>query len=103
MTRLAELVQRAGDAPAAVQLRSRKTELDASMDRYFRLYKEKRFADRLPELADLAERLGRRFEARAFWKLLAARAPSDSASRSALARLGPIAPARSDRPGSVRA
>ncbi len=101
VTRLAELVQRAGDAPAAAKVQYRKTELDASIDSYFRLYKEKRFADRLAELAALAERLGRRFEARAFWELVGARVPSDTASRSALARLGPVAPPRSDRPGSV--
>ncbi len=57
------------------------------LDRYFRLSKEDRYSDHLPELATMAERLGRTFEARGFWELVRNREPSNAASRSALARL----------------
>jgi tetratricopeptide (TPR) repeat protein len=94
LTRLAELLQQAGEATAAAAYRRRKAELDAAMDRYNRLYKEDRAAEHLPELASLAERLGRAFEAGAFRELIAARAQSNVGPSGALVRPGrAVAPA----------
>ncbi len=53
----------------------RKADLDAAQDRYLQLYKQDRYPDNLPELAALAERLGRTFEARGFWELARERRP----------------------------
>jgi predicted Zn-dependent protease len=88
LDRLAELRQQAGEAKAAAELRRRKAEVDAALDRYNRLYREDRFEDHLPELADLAERQGHRFEARGFWELVRLREPTNPAASAALTRLG---------------
>jgi enediyne biosynthesis protein E4 len=91
LTRLAELLQQAGDPRGAAELRRRKAELDAALDRYFRLYKEARYADHIPELATLAEQLGRTFEARGFWEIVRDREPANAAAQSALGRLSTAA------------
>ena len=83
--RLAELVRRAGETEAAAALRQRKDELDAAFDRYSRLYRDDRLVDHLPELASLAERLGRVFEARSFWEVVAAKDPTNPDATPALA------------------
>ena len=88
--RLAELLERAGDRPGAARLRDRKAELDAARDRYNRLYREDRYADHLFELAELAERLGRWFEARGFWEMVQAQEPKRADAPAALARLDTI-------------
>jgi len=90
LARLAELLEQAGDRPRAARLRQKKTELDAARDRYNRLYREDRYADHLEELARLAERLGRWFEARAFWEMVEAREPASASAAMALARLRTI-------------
>ncbi|MFI5454445.1 MAG: FG-GAP-like repeat-containing protein [Isosphaerales bacterium] len=100
LTRLAELLQQAGEVEAAAVLRRRKDEIDAALDRYSRLYRENRFADHVPELASLAERLGRRFEARVFWEIVAIGEPKNPDARPALARLATVAAARSATSGS---
>ena len=87
LTRLAELLQRAGESEASASLRRRKGELDAARDRYFRLYKDERFYEHLPEMARLAEQQGRHFEARAFWEIVTATEPSNADASPALARL----------------
>jgi tetratricopeptide (TPR) repeat protein len=87
LARLAELAQQAGDAAGAAALRRRKAELDRALDRYFPLYKYKQLADHLGEMALLAERLGRFFEARAFWELVSLGDPSNKDAGPALARL----------------
>ncbi len=87
--RMAELLQEAGDPRTAAEHRRRKTELDAALDRYFRLYKQDRYAEHLPELAELAERLGRWFEARAFRELIVAQDPRNAGVVRALDRRGP--------------
>ena len=80
LARLAELEQETGDARAAADLRRRKTDIDAALDRYGRLYLENRYAEHLPELAELAEKIGRRFEARAFRDLARLRDTSNPAA-----------------------
>jgi thioredoxin-like negative regulator of GroEL len=92
LIRLAELLQNAGEAEASAALRRRKAELDAARDRYLRLYKDERMNDHLPEMARLADRLGRAFEARAFWEIVKATEPSDPDAGPALARLAASRP-----------
>ena len=89
LARLAELTHQAGDTQAAARLRLHKAELDADRERYFRLFKQDRFVDHLVELARLAERLGRRFEARGFWELVLQQNTANVEARPALARLAP--------------
>ena len=81
LMRLAELLQLVRRPATAGELRRRKAELDAALDRYLRLYRDDRYADHLPELAVLAERLGRPFEARGFWELVRDREPSNAAAQ----------------------
>jgi enediyne biosynthesis protein E4 len=99
--RLAELAQLAGDTEAAARLRRRKAELDSWLDRYQRIYKEDRLAENLPAAAEIAERLGRTFEARAFWELAKLKDPSSTAVGPALARLGSLRQARTEMAGSL--
>ena len=98
LERLAVLEIRAGRADRAAVLRVRKAELDrARRDYVHRLRHD--FQAEAAELARLAEVLGRRFEARAFWTLLLTTQPDHGEARAAIARLGtsdpaPPAPAR---------
>ena len=55
--------------------------------RYVDLYNANHFADDAPELARLAETLGRRFEAIGFLTWMTQREPDNLAARTALARL----------------
>ncbi len=87
--RLAVLAAEAGQVAEANDLRHRKTEMDRAKDRYQNLYNQNHFADDAPELARLAETLGRRFEAVGFLTWLARREPGNVAVRAALARLNP--------------
>jgi tetratricopeptide (TPR) repeat protein len=103
VARLAELFEQGGDSQAAAAWRQRKSELDAASDRYHRLYKEDQFSEHLPELASLAERLGRWFEARAFWSIVTERDPSNRDARPALARLDAAGSMRSRPEASVAA
>src|SRR5271157_1019492 len=70
ISRLTELLHESGATREAARLRRRKSQIDADRDRYNRLYKEDRYLDHLVELAAVVERLGRWFEARAFWELI---------------------------------
>ncbi len=87
MERLAELAVMAGDPAAARSLRVKKAELDEIR----RLYKLHYFRPKLPEqaphLARRAEALGRLFEARGWWELLAESRPADRQARDNLIRL----------------
>ena len=100
LTRLAEILGQAGETASAAALRRQKDELDAALDRYGRLYREDRFAEHLPELASLAELLGRKFEANGFWELAAVRDPANLDAKRALARLGTLRPLRSATSGT---
>ena len=55
-----------------------------------------------PSWHRLAERLGRRFEARAFWELVAVREPANPDAGPALARLATVGAARSATSGSLQ-
>ncbi len=88
LDRLATLASEAGDSNHAREYRRRKAELDAAKDRYRALMDEPLVPARFAEFATLAEALQRTFEARGWWTLRAAFAPSDRNARAALARLG---------------
>jgi predicted Zn-dependent protease len=98
LTRLAEILAHRGESAEARTLTSRKVALDAALDRYTRLYREDRLAEHLPELASLAEQLGRRFEARGFWELVRRR---DSVIREAVEALSRLAELESGRQPSA--
>jgi len=87
MDRLALLAREAGQHDQARDYRRRKAGLDAAKDRYRLLLDEQITPDRFAELATLAESLGRRFEARGWWALVARFAPSDRSAAEALSRL----------------
>jgi tetratricopeptide (TPR) repeat protein len=85
--RLAVLAAQAGRAEQAGELRRHKAAIDVATQRYVDLYNMNRFADDAPELARLAETLGRRFEAIGFFTWITQRDRGDHASQAALARL----------------
>ncbi|QDV38988.1 FG-GAP-like repeat-containing protein [Tautonia plasticadhaerens] len=80
--RLAGLARQAGDDEEAARLRSRKAELDRMMGRYVGLMSAPDPAGDAAELAAIAERLGRTFEARAWWELAVDRDPGLAADRA---------------------
>ncbi len=92
LSRLAELRQNDGDKKTAALLRQRKGEIDVAFGQYMRLYRQDRMIEHLDELATLADRLGRRFEARSFWELVRQREPANSRAAVALARQDSPAP-----------
>ena len=85
--RLAVIATQAGRVEQARQLRQRKAAMDHATQRYVDLYNINRFAADAPELARLAETLGRRFEATGFLKWIVNRDPDDRSARTALVRL----------------
>ena len=85
--RLAVLASQAGRVEQARELRGRKTAMDQATQRYIDLYNYNRFADDAPELARLAETLGRRFEAIGFLTWIGQHDPDNHAARTVLARL----------------
>ena len=93
------LAAQAGRNEEAIQLRRRKTEMDRVKDRYRNLYNRNQYADDVPELARLAQTLGRGFEAVGFLTWIVQREPGNTDARAALARLEGIEtrPNSSDR------
>ncbi|MBX6314889.1 MAG: VCBS repeat-containing protein, partial [Isosphaeraceae bacterium] len=94
LERLAELATRAGRVEPALSYRQRKAALDEALHRYRGLVRggdPRRDAD---EMARLAERLGRRFEARALWTRVRRQDPDDTEARVALGRLSRVEPPR---------
>ena len=92
LSRLAELHQNDRDRKTAALLRQRKGEIDIAFGQYAGLYRQDRMIEHLEELATLADRLGRRFEARSFWELLRQREPANSRAAVALSRQVSLAP-----------
>ncbi|WP_169980202.1 FG-GAP-like repeat-containing protein [Tautonia rosea] len=88
--RLADLAALDGDASAEdrTTLRDRKRELDRLHDDYAELMANIEYGDLdpVPELARLAESLGRRFEAIGWWTVLARLDPSNAEARAGLDR-----------------
>ncbi|WP_152051343.1 FG-GAP-like repeat-containing protein [Tautonia marina] len=98
LERLAECLVRVGEADEAARVRSRKAALDVVFNRYRDRHYKADLIEEGPQLAQWAETLGRRFEAEAWWTLIARTRGHDDASRAALSRLREI---QSDRePGS---
>ncbi len=87
LERLAVLAAGAGDAERAERLRTSKTLADQAADRYGRLLGTTGPITAFAELAGLAERLGRWFDAHAWWTLVLSESPDDNKAREALARL----------------
>jgi tetratricopeptide (TPR) repeat protein len=102
LERLAELAIRAGRADRAAEFRRRKAERDRTLHHYRNLIKDGRLERDALEMARLAEALGRRFQARAFFTLAARRQPASPEIKAALARLGPSRPTI-DSPGQTLA
>ena len=83
VARLAELLQQAGEPAAAARSGAARPSSMRRSNATSRSTRKTDFAEHLPELASLAERLGRRFEARAFWELVAVRGARRSPTASA--------------------
>jgi tetratricopeptide (TPR) repeat protein len=89
LDRLAELAIEDGDPEIAAELRRRKAERDQARDLYGRRFHlgDDELAPRAREMASLAEELGRRDEAAAWWLVVIRREPGAIEAREALARL----------------
>jgi hypothetical protein len=86
--RLADLVAQDGDLERVAELRRQKAKCDAARDRYRTLINLTELAPQAAELARAAERIGRWFDARAWWRLAADRDPAAAGeAATALARL----------------
>ena len=91
--RLADLVAQDGEVEHVAELRQKKAASDAAHDRYRTLINVSDLAPHAVELAHAAERVGRWFDAKAWWQL-AARGDSavEPESVAALARLAQAEP-----------
>jgi enediyne biosynthesis protein E4 len=75
MNRLAQLAEKSGQPARVAELETRKAELDQLRTRYVKLYERTQHMRDAEEMAHLADRLGRNFEARVFRTLAAAQGP----------------------------
>ncbi len=87
LERLAVLASQAGMREQAETLRHRKAVMDEAKDRYRRLLVDHVPTERLPELAELADTLGRRFEAKGWWLLASRIEPENPKVAEAIERL----------------
>jgi enediyne biosynthesis protein E4 len=76
--RLSEIAEKAGDSSRAAELRRRKREIEGLVARYVMLHERSQPIRDAAEMADLARRLGRDFEARAFLTLAIANDPKSN-------------------------
>jgi tetratricopeptide (TPR) repeat protein len=90
LDRLAQLAEQGGRSAQALEIRRRRAEVDRLRDRYEKLYRRTQPIRDSVEMAYLADRLGRRFEARAFLTLAVWAEPAREDLRRDLARLDPI-------------
>ena len=88
LERLSGLALQSGQIDRAAELRRRKSVVDRAKERYYRRIEPGTPVDGFAELGELAEILGRDFEARAWWLLASQRWPSDPVAGAAVARLG---------------
>jgi tetratricopeptide (TPR) repeat protein len=86
LDRLAALAVEAGDPDAADDLRRRRQEAQQAKERYREFLGGPSPAGREPELARLAETLGRAFDARGWWTLAVGREPRNRQFVQALAK-----------------
>jgi tetratricopeptide (TPR) repeat protein len=91
LERLAALATELGQSDRAIELRRRKAGIDRAKDRYTRLLDSGETITQFSELAGLAEKSGRGFEARGWWFLASRHQPS-ALITSAIDRLGPPRP-----------
>jgi thioredoxin-like negative regulator of GroEL len=82
LVRLVALAHDAGQAEQVARLNRHKSEIDRAKDRYRELLANRAELSQFEELARLAETLGRRFEARGWWTLMAPGRPGDPARRA---------------------
>lgn len=102
LSRLVRLAEQDGRPAEAAELLCEGVEIDRLRARYEKLYeREQPYRDAV-EMAHLAERLGRRFEARAFLILAISEDPDREDLRRDLERIGPAPPAFARR-GRTRA
>jgi enediyne biosynthesis protein E4 len=87
LDRLAELAVQEGQPARAAELHSRKTEIDRLKARYEKLYQRNQPTRDSAEMARLAERLGRGFQAKAFLTVATTVHPDRDDLRRDLARL----------------
>jgi enediyne biosynthesis protein E4 len=87
LERLAELAALSGQSDRATKLHRRLAELADAKDRYSRMLEASKPITQFAELAGLAEKLGRGFEARGWWFLASRYQPSPAATAAA-ERLG---------------
>jgi tetratricopeptide (TPR) repeat protein len=88
LERLAVLATESGQSQRTAELRRRKADIDRAKERYTRLLGHEDAITQFTELAELAEKLGRHFEASGWWYLARRHQPS-AAATAALERLGP--------------
>ncbi|MEW4569055.1 FG-GAP-like repeat-containing protein [Tautonia sp. JC769] len=93
LERLAECLVRSGELEGAAEIRARKGAVDDVLNRYRDRHFKADLIEEGPQLARWAEALGRRFEAEAWWTLIARTRGHDDESRAALVRLRDIPPA----------
>jgi predicted Zn-dependent protease len=85
--RLAQLTENSGEAPRTTEPHRQRVEIQRLLARYERLYDRTQPIRDAEEMAGIAEKLGRTFEARIFLTLAIAEDPQRPELRRALARL----------------
>jgi enediyne biosynthesis protein E4 len=91
LERLAVLAGESGQSERAAELRRRKAGIDRAKERYTDLLASDKPVTQFTELAGLAEKLGRGFEARGWW-FLASQSQPGAMAIAAVERLGPPRP-----------
>ena len=88
VARLADLAAQDGERQRLAELRRRKADIENARDDYRRLFNNSELAPHAAELARAADRIGRRFDAQAWWRIAAQRDPAlEQEAAAARARL----------------
>jgi tetratricopeptide (TPR) repeat protein len=91
--RLADLAAQAGEQELVAELRSRKAAIERERQRYRQLVNQRELAPHAAEFARAGEAIGRRFDARAWWRIAAQRDQAvESEAAAAQARLAKAEP-----------
>jgi tetratricopeptide (TPR) repeat protein len=100
--RLADLAVQDGKRERVAELRRRKADIETVRESYRQLINQPELAPRVAELARAAEALGRRFDAKAWWRIAAHRDPSlEGEAAAARARLAKAEPPPAASGGSL--